>query len=64
MCACRQKEEKSPKPKKKFGAHFSSTIKKSAIGSIRRPNMAHLRQKIKNKLRKGQRQCTHNQIKI
>lgn len=58
---CRVKEDKSPKPKKKFGSNFGSnvsnfgsTLKKSAIGSIRRPNMANFKQKIKNKLKKGQ----------
>ena len=51
---CRIKEDKSPKPKKKFGSNFGSTLRKSAIGSIRKPNMANFKQKIKNKLRKGQ----------
>ena len=54
---CRFKEERSPKPKKKFGTNFGSnlgsTLRKSAIGSIRRPNMANFRQKIKSKLRRG-----------
>lgn len=47
-----KEESKSPKPKKKFGSNFGSTLKKSAIGSIRRPNMSNFKQKIKNKLRK------------
>ncbi len=37
-----------------FGSNFGSTLKKSAIGSIRRPNMANFKQKIKNRLKKGQ----------
>ncbi len=49
----RFKEERSPKPKKKFGSNFGSTLRKSAIGSIRRPNMANFKQKIKSKLRRG-----------
>ena len=57
----RLKDEKSPKPKKKFGSNFSSTLKKSAIGSIRRPNMANFKQRIKNKLRKGT-QCSSTYI--
>lgn len=59
---CRMKDERSPKPKKKFGSNFGSTLRKSTIGSIRRPNMASIRrpnmanikQKIKSKLRRGE----------
>ncbi len=47
--------DRSPKPKKKFGSNFGSTLRKSAIGNIKKPNMANFKQKLKNKLRKGER---------
>lgn len=50
----RHKEDKSPKPKKKFGSNFGSNFGSTLKKSVRRPNMANFKQKIKNKLRKGE----------